>query len=53
MGSSQRLLKAFELSDMTKQLLKQGLRSRFPGKTDAQIHAVFLTRLERCHNNNY
>jgi hypothetical protein len=52
MGPSLRLCKAFELSDMTKQLLKDGLRRRFPERTEEQLHALYLKRLNRCHNNN-
>ena len=53
MTPSQRVAKAIELSDMTKQLLKEGLRRRFPDKSEAQIHELFLRKLDRCHNNNY
>lgn len=53
MSPSERLLKAFELSDMTKQLLKEGIDRRFPGKCEAELHGIYLKRLERCHNNNY
>ena len=53
MTDEQRLLKAFELSDFSRQLFKAGLKERFPEKTDAELHSLFLKRLETCHNQNY
>ena len=53
MTPEQRLLKAFELSDFSKQLFKAGLRERFPDKTEEELHSLFLKRLELCHNRNY
>ena len=45
-----RLLKAFELTDMTRDLLLAGLRHRFPDASDDEIHRIYLERLEKCHN---
>jgi hypothetical protein len=53
MGPSGRLRKALELSEMTKRLFKEGLRRRFPEKSDAEIHKLFLERLMRCQNHNF
>jgi hypothetical protein len=53
MTPEQRLQKAFELSDFTKALFKQGLRERFPDLSEAEIHRLFLDRLAKCHNSNY
>lgn len=53
MTPEQRLMKAFELSDLTRQLFRQGLRERFPDKTEEEIHKLFLERMELCHNRNY
>ena len=53
MTKEQRLLKAFELSEFSRQLFKAGLRERFPEKTEAEIHDLFLKRLEKCHDRNY
>ena len=50
MSPSERLMKAFELSAMTKQLLKDALRRRFPEKSEGEIHQLFLRKLARCHN---
>jgi hypothetical protein len=49
----QRLQKAFEMSDFTKALFKQGLRQRFPHFSEMEIHRLFLDRLAKCHNSNY
>ena len=52
LSPEQRLLKAFELSDFSRALFLQGLRSRFPEKSEAEIHQIALARLEKCHNRN-
>jgi hypothetical protein len=48
-----RLLKAFELSDFSRRLFLQGLRKRFPNMSEAEIHKLYLERLDKCHNRNY
>ena len=53
MTPEQRLKKAFELSDMTRRLVMQGIRQRFPDASPEQLRDVLLTILERCRNNNY
>lgn len=53
MTEEERLLKAFELSEFSRQLFKDGLRQRFPEKTESELHTLFLQRLEKCHNRNY
>lgn len=53
MTPEQRLLKAFELSEFSRQLFKEGLRNRFPEKTEAELHSLFLNRIAKCHNRNY
>jgi len=53
MTEEERLLKAFELSDFSRQLFRAGLRERFPEKTEAELHRLFLKRLDKCHNRNY
>lgn len=50
MTPEQRLLKAFELSELSRELLRTGLRERFPAATEAQLHAVYLERIERCRS---
>lgn len=53
MSPEARLLKAFELSAFSRQLFLQGLRRRFPDKSEAEIHKLYLERLDKCHNRNY
>ncbi len=53
MSSEQRLLKALELSAITKELFISGLRKRFPDKTETEIHKIYLQRLTKCYNRNY
>ena len=53
MTPEQRLMKAFELSEMSKSLFRQGLRERFPDLSEEDFHQLFLKRLELCHNRNY
>lgn len=50
MTPEQRLAKAFELSEMTRDLLRAGLRQRFPHASDQELHRLYLDRLEKCHN---
>lgn len=53
MSPEARLLKAFELSEFSRQLFLQGLHKRFPTLSDADIHKLYLERLDKCHNRNY
>ncbi len=53
MTPEQRIAKAFELSEMTRTLFRQGLRERFPDLPEDQFHALYLERLALCHNRNY
>jgi hypothetical protein len=53
MTPAERVEKAFELSDFTKRLFRDGLRRRFPEKTEAELHQLYLDRLAKCHNRNY
>ncbi len=53
MTPEQRLLKAMELSELTRELLRTGLRRRFPDATEAELHQKYLEALARCHNQNY
>jgi hypothetical protein len=49
----QRLNKSFELSALAKSQLKDALRRRFPEKSEKELHALFLQRLDRCRSLNY
>ena len=53
MTPQQRLEKAFELSQMTRALLRHGLREQFPDLPESQFHQLYLERLAKCHNQNY
>lgn len=48
-----RLKKAFELSDMTKELFRHGLRALYPDLSEEEFHKIFLEQLEKCHNRNW
>ncbi len=53
MSAEQRLLKALELSAITRELFIRGLYKRFPDKTEAEIKEIYLQRLAKCYNRNY
>jgi hypothetical protein len=53
MSPEARLKKAFELTEFSRRLFLRGLRLRFPDLTEAELHTMFLKRLEKCHNRNY
>jgi len=53
MTPAQRLAKAFELSEFSKQLFIDGLRKQFPDLPDQEFHRFLLDRLTKCHNRNY
>jgi len=53
MTPGQRAQKAFEMSDFTKSIFKDGLRRRFPELSEDRIHQIFLDELAKCHNSNY
>jgi hypothetical protein len=53
MKPEDKLQKMFELSDFTKHLFKEGLKQRFTEKSDAEIHELYLKRLEKSYNRNY
>jgi hypothetical protein len=53
MGAELRLMKAFELSALTKQLFLTGLHKSFPDKSEAEIKEIYLQRLAKCYNRNY
>ncbi len=48
-----RLRKAFELSELSRNLFLHGLRRRFPNLPDEEIKEIYLRRLAKCHNRNY
>jgi hypothetical protein len=50
MTPEQRLAKAFELSDMTREALRAGLSQRYPDATPQELTAMVIERLERCRS---
>jgi hypothetical protein len=46
----QRLLKAFELTDLSRELFRAGLKQRFPQAGEAELQQIYLERLARCRN---
>jgi hypothetical protein len=53
MTPEQRLQKAFEFSDFSKELFRHGLRKRFPDLSEEGFQKLYLKRLDKCHNRNY
>ena len=53
MTPEQRLLKAFELSAMMRQVFEEGLRERFPDLPEDEFQQLLRRRLDKCHNRNY
>ncbi|MCX6557276.1 MAG: hypothetical protein NTW95_07610 [Candidatus Aminicenantes bacterium] len=53
MTAEQHLLKAFELSALTRELFISGMRQRFPDLDAIELKKLIQERLERCHNQIY
>ena len=53
MTPEQRLAKAFELSEFSKQLFIHGLQQRFPDMPEPEFRQLLLKRLAKCYNRNY
>jgi hypothetical protein len=53
MTSEERLDKAFELSEFSRQLFVHGLRRRFPDLPEEALMKIYLERLDKCHNRDY
>ncbi len=45
-----RLLKAFELTEQSHELLRAGIRQRFPDAGPAEQQRIYLEQLEKCRN---
>lgn len=48
MTPEQRLEKAFELTEFSRSLFRQGLRNRNPEASEEEIHQLYLAGLRRC-----
>jgi hypothetical protein len=53
MTPTERLQKAFELSEMTKQLFLQGIKKRFPDYSAEKTMEIYLKRISLCYNRNW
>lgn len=53
MTPEQRLAKAFDLSEMTRALFREGLKALHPDLSEAELHNLYLKRLAKCYNRNY
>jgi hypothetical protein len=50
MTPEQRLAKAIELSELSRSLMRAGLRERYPQASEAELHTLYTQRLERCRS---
>lgn len=50
MTPEQRLLKAFELTEQSHELLRAGVLLRFPGAGPEEQRRIYLDQLERCRS---
>ena len=48
MTAEQRLLKAFELTEMSHELLRAGIRQRYPDAGPDEVQRIYLEQLSRC-----
>ena len=53
MTPEERLSKAFELTEMTRELLRAGLAQRYPSACAEELQQLYLERLERCRSRTY
>ena len=49
----QRLLKAFELGELSHELLRAGIRQRYPDAAPDEVQRIYLEQLSRCQNRAY
>lgn len=50
MTPEQRLLKAFELTEQSHELLRAGVRLRYPDAGPEEQQRIYLDQLERCRS---
>lgn len=50
MSPEQKLFRAFEMSEFTREVFRQGLRKIHPELSESQLHALFLERIGKCYN---
>lgn len=49
----QKLEQVFKLNERGLELMRVGLRMRFPHLDEAALHQLYLQMRARCHNRNY
>jgi hypothetical protein len=53
MTPEQKLEQVFKLNERTLELMRVGLRERFPDLDVESLHKLYLAWRARCHNRNY
>jgi hypothetical protein len=53
MTPAEKFAKVCELTELTRELLRTGLRQRHPELSEAELHQLYLQQLAACHNQNY
>jgi hypothetical protein len=52
-GPEKRLLKAFELSELTRRLFVVGLRKKYPALPESEFNKILYEKIDQCRNQNY
>ena len=53
MTPEQRIDKVFEITEFTRDLLRNALRRKHPQASEAELHRLYLEHLRECHNSSY
>jgi len=53
MSPEEKVRKVFELSELTNEAFKVGLRNRYKEMPDEEFHQLYLENRLKCHNQNY
>ena len=53
MSPEEKVIKVFELSELSNEAFKTGLRNRYKEMSDEEFHQLYLERRSKCHNQNY
>ena len=49
MTGEQKIAKAFELTEMTREIMREGIRTNHPDATEKQIQRIYIDRLLSFH----
>lgn len=52
MTPAEKLHKAMELTEMSRQLFRAGLKQQFPELSPEELQALYVKRLLQCHKRN-